>query len=1258
MRWRRFFIGSVVFFIMLLVLLLLLLPRILERTLPDLLSEQVDQPVVIDKISLSLIPLGAEVSRLLVGAAEAPGFLAEDVTVELDASELLKGQVHIHSAGAEFIRLDLSAWQGDSSAEPLDPKIIESWIPDQIVLNGLEVYLAERLVAKTKNNSFQRQAGNSDLLSWTQVGLRSPLAISVEVSSLFEALENRRGRMQIEMAQDHIPERVLTAEITMAPAGTNGVETIVQLDSQAITGSWAFEADGVAQWPEQSVLQLQLLDVNRVQDLIADVMASVSTDVTVQGTEAPAASSQDWLQSVFPEVALPSHDVQVQIDQLLVGSESVRDITTRLVIRAGDATTPPGVQIEGLTAGLAGAELKGDVAFALGSEWEITADLKAASHTESDRLFNNPLLYWQSGHIDLKARGAKPVELLANARGSLAADGLYLAAEALPIRIRADFNSERGLLGSDALELQVGPSSVTGALWTDDARQSLSARLSSPFLDLDTLRTAKVENDDAALEFSLPDLQWVPVTFPLDVEFVGDRVQVAGLGFSDVVLNFSNQADRAAVDLSLNTPEQGRFTLNVAGQRVDGAVAIDLDLKVSAVDLEQLGLEVPLNLSSAHLNLIGRGVGLPAIVSSLSGEASFDFTSRQLSEAVRFSAKPSIGVSANQIVSLSLSDLDMRLGKTTHTQGNLQLGLPQFALTGQLNISSLNLDTLLVPARETPAVAEPVAPEPLAPLLQGLFPVDLQLVLNELTLEAQTISNARLSLHMEPGRIEVADASFDSAFAAVQGSGSLLASGDSTDVQLDASIEGFKVESVTQTQLQDFLRKPLAGTVELRGRGKTWVELYQASRLRLQMSEMASVPNQSSEFDIDAVLRVLSDGRLQVDIDDLRWQENDVRGTVTMRNVEPPELRADLTAGVLDLSAFDSPQAGADAAPTSDGLIRSISSTTARALGFLSSSVRSTLGAQSLATAANSERFFSAQPWSLDVLDALDADVKITAASVKSQRGTFRNVTFVGRVGDRQLDVLLQSPEVNGGVLDFELTYDAKQQPPSALVALTLDNVRVNPLPQIAPVSAVARFTAQGNSESTVAGSLSGPVFIEVGAGKTSFANFAGGLLAGDLLEGVFGRLLPATEQAPELTCVLGYGELADGTFAVPAAIVMQTPAANVVIQLQADFRQETISAQLDSRSRKGTGLSVGNVFSNTLQLQGSLLAPEIVSNTKGLLWRYGAAIATGGISLIGESVFKRLMVDGDACATMKETIQTNVCKPGSTLNDTTLVCG
>jgi hypothetical protein len=704
--------------------------------------------------------------------------------------------------------------------------------------------------------------------------------------------------------------------------------------------------------------------------------------------------------------------------------------------------------------------------------------------------------------------------------------------------------------------------------------------------------------------------------------------------------------------VSFSPNPQGRVSLKSTAQRLDVERALQLRLDMVGVGLEMFGVDVPVSITSAHLALAGRGISLPAIVPDLSGTLELRLASDSLREDILLNAKPSIATEADNVSTVSLAEIDLHLGDKVFAQGGVKIGVSKLGVSGKLNSDSVNLDTLIKPAGSTGP------PSAIAPQLQGLVPLDLELQFGELTLQGQTLSDVALSLQARHGRVDFSDASFASGYGSLNWQGSLVANNGVADLILDGSVRGLEVASLTESQLRDLLDKPLTGAIALQAQGADWAGLFEDARLRMQLKESVDSPNQQSEFDVDVELRRFPDGKLQADIADLQWRDSDARGIVTFRDVQPPELRADLTARYLDLTSLSATQAEADTEQTGGGLIRSVTDTAARTLGFLSGTVRSTLRANEQASNSSSAKYFNQAPLSVALLDELDADIRVAAERVKARRGEARDVSFAGSVGGRLLAVHAKSSNANGGPLDFELTYDAAQQPARAKVTATLENVRPNPLPGVAPMSAYVDLTGQGNSESAVAGSLNGPVFIAVGRGTTRLAEFGGGFLTGDLVQSIIGQLLPAAGKAPRLSCAIGYGELVDGKFASPAAIVMQTPRANILVQARADLGQETISAQFDSRSRTGSGLSVGNIFSNTVRLEGSLSAPKIVTNKTSLLWRYGAAVATGGLSLIGESLYKRLMADRAACATMKTSLQSKVCVPGSPLMESTLVCG
>ena len=196
-----------------------------------------------------------------------------------------------------------------------------------------------------------------------------------------------------------------------------------------------------------------------------------------------------------------------------------------------------------------------------------------------------------------------------------------------------------------------------------------------------------------------------------------------------------------------------------------------------------------------------------------------------------------------------------------------------------------------------------------------------------------------------------------------------------------------------------------------------------------------------------------------------------------------------------------------------------------------------------------------------------------------------------------------------------------------------------------------------GDNEAALAGSMVGQMYLASGSGRADYASLGAGLFTGDFIQGVFRKLLPKANEAPQLSCAVGYGEAVDGKFQTPAALVVRTREANILVRAQADLSEETISAQFDSRSISGTGISVGNVFSDTVRLEGSLLAPKIVPDKNRLLWRYGAAVATGGLTLVGESLYKRLMVDPDPCGSLRTEIRSQVCESDTPAARSRLVC-
>jgi hypothetical protein len=75
----------------------------------------------------------------------------------------------------------------------------------------------------------------------------------------------------------------------------------------------------------------------------------------------------------------------------------------------------------------------------------------------------------------------------------------------------------------------------------------------------------------------------------------------------------------------------------------------------------------------------------------------------------------------------------------------------------------------------------------------------------------------------------------------------------------------------------------------------------------------------------------------------------------------------------------------------------------------------------------------------------------------------------------------------------------------------------------------------------------------------------------------------------------------------------------------------------LRSKPRKGFGISLGGVINSFLKLGGTLQEPALNIDPASSLTTTGAAVATGGLSLLARGLWDRLSAEADLCAPRDE---------------------
>ena len=166
-------------------------------------------------------------------------------------------------------------------------------------------------------------------------------------------------------------------------------------------------------------------------------------------------------------------------------------------------------------------------------------------------------------------------------------------------------------------------------------------------------------------------------------------------------------------------------------------------------------------------------------------------------------------------------------------------------------------------------------------------------------------------------------------------------------------------------------------------------------------------------------------------------------------------------------------------------------------------------------------------------------------------------------------------------------------------------------------------------------------------------------MFTSDVATEILRTLLPGSEKRePELECGVVLGVFENGKGTTPVGYTVRTDKANIIGRMDIDLQREEVEIALDSRSREGVGLSVGNVFSNTIRVKGPLTDPQVVPHTTGILWRGWAAFMTAGLSVLGESVLKRAMAADNPCTSIKKDIREAACGTDQPLAKSKLVCG
>lgn len=256
-----------------------------------------------------------------------------------------------------------------------------------------------------------------------------------------------------------------------------------------------------------------------------------------------------------------------------------------------------------------------------------------------------------------------------------------------------------------------------------------------------------------------------------------------------------------------------------------------------------------------------------------------------------------------------------------------------------------------------------------------------------------------------------------------------------------------------------------------------------------------------------------------------------------------------------------------------------------------------------------------------------------------------QSLTATPQLQDKILDIPNLSATLAEGSIDAMLRLDTAQDVAQLSAALQANKLSAEALglDKSARLSGGTlqtnlRIDAQGNSPKALANTSSGELALRMQDMRLDNAQV--NMLGSDLILETLQKLNPfaKTEKATPLECVDIRFQGENGLFKSLDPLLVETNKMRILGRGHIDLGEERLKFGFTPVAKQGIGVNIGSV-AQAVGIAGPIRSPKPVADAEGLLkttLSAGAAISTGGLSLLAEGLFRRATTGPSPCAEAK----------------------
>jgi uncharacterized protein involved in outer membrane biogenesis len=354
----------------------------------------------------------------------------------------------------------------------------------------------------------------------------------------------------------------------------------------------------------------------------------------------------------------------------------------------------------------------------------------------------------------------------------------------------------------------------------------------------------------------------------------------------------------------------------------------------------------------------------------------------------------------------------------------------------------------------------------------------------------------------------------------------------------------------------------------------------------------------------------------------LTFGDSDLQGSLNVTMAENTTIDATLQSKRLDLKPFQpEPEPEPESVPASDQATAPASEADTEETDE-----------------SNTEFVFVDEPLPLDSLQQIDADVELSIEQLLTRAIELDNVELDAGLHGGDLKAQLDFITPSGGIAASTLAVTTSGSLPEIQALIQARDIRVNisaaedlKMDQLPATSITIKLDSRGTTPHTLASRSNGYVLLTQGPGLIDAGFLASA--SGDLLSQLFSALNPLAkeEKYSNWECSVIRLNIEDG-IAELSEFLLQDQKIKIIAGGDIDLHTEKLDLEFNTKPRKGVGVSADMFVTPFVALKGRLASPRVGLNEKGVLLSGGAAVATGGISLLVQGAADRATGGIDQC--------------------------